>query len=218
MNEPAGSAYNYSNVIFAVLQDCEHRRRSFAFAEEEAGEKLMECAREQLRRVGAGYLDDGVGSPAYWRELEKEVLETVMPQYIPAAIEQNRRELRGYGVWRGGDLVARVLFAFTALIIAAFLLRVPVLPFWSKGFNFLLVLAAWFLPELLRMVSEHKHYRLLNRLVHEGEKYQRTRARYISAADLELDKSTSVEEGEPVTTNPEAVAAARASSVEKTGG
>jgi hypothetical protein len=32
------------------------------------------------------------GTEPYWRQLEHEVMETALPQYIPAAIEQTRME------------------------------------------------------------------------------------------------------------------------------
>ena len=120
MYDPSGSSFDFANVIFSVLQDCEHRRRSYTDENVRAG--LMECANEKLARVKTSYLD-GLGSKSYWRDLEKEVLETVMPQYIAAAAEQNRLELTGYGVFRGGDVGARILFALLGLVVGGLIPR-----------------------------------------------------------------------------------------------
>jgi len=58
MYDPSGSSFDYANVIFAVLQDCEHRRRSFS--DEKVAEAITECAREKLARIRQSYLE-GMG-------------------------------------------------------------------------------------------------------------------------------------------------------------
>ena len=35
------------------------------------------------------------------------MIETALPQYIPAAVEQNRLEKTSYDLWRQGDPAAR---------------------------------------------------------------------------------------------------------------
>ena len=184
MYDPSGSSFDFANVIFSVLQDCEHRRRSYTDENVRAG--LMECANEKLARVKTSYLD-GLGSKSYWRDLEKEVLETVMPQYIAAAAEQNRRERTGYGVFRGGDVGARILFALLGLVVGGLILAITFIPIFEKAFAFVLALGGWFYPDMVRLTHEYRHYKLLNRLVSAGEEFQRGRARYVSAADVEDD-------------------------------
>ncbi|MBI2214502.1 MAG: hypothetical protein HYU52_12720 [Acidobacteria bacterium] len=206
MYDPSGSSFDYANVIFSVLQDCEHRRRSFT--DDNVREGLLECAREKLARVKASYLE-GMGSKSYWRDLEKEVLETVMPQYAAAAAEQNRRERNGYGVFRGGDLAARVAFALLGLVAGAAIIAIPFIPIFEKAFAFVLALGGWFYPDMVRMTWEYKHYKLLNRLVTSGEQYQRNRATYVSTADVEG-------EDEPDTDSPARAAARRAIAAEST--
>ncbi len=191
MYDPSGSSFDYANVIFSVLQDCEHRRRSFSEENVHAG--LMECANDKLVRVKTSYLD-GMGSKSYWRDLEKEVLETVMPQYIAAAAEQNRRERNGYGVFRGGYLAARVLFALLGLVIGGIIIEVPFIPIFEKAFAFVLAFGGWFYPDVVRMMHEYRHYKLLNRLVTAGEEYQRERARYVSSADVEDEDDSIADE------------------------
>lgn len=190
MYDPSGSSFDYANVIFSVLQDCEHRRRSFT--EENVRDGLLDCAKDKLARVKTSYLE-GMGSKSYWRDLEKEVLETVMPQYITAASEQNRRERSGYGVFRGGDLGARIAFALLGLVIGAAIIAIPFIPIFEKAFVFVLAIGGWFYPDMVRMTWEYKHYKLLNRLVTAGEQYQRSRAKYVSTADVEGEDETDAE-------------------------
>lgn len=188
MYDPSGSSFDYANVIYAVLQDCEHRRRSFS--DETAAEGLATCAGEKLARIRQSYLE-GMGSRAYWKELEKEVLETVVPQYVPAAIAQNQKERNAYGVWRGGDLLARFGIAILGLIIGGVIIALPFVPTIENVFALAFALGGWFYPDLIRIMHERRHYKMLNRLVTEGEAYQRNRARYVSSADLQDDEDES---------------------------
>lgn len=187
MYDPSGSSFDYANVIYAVLQDCEHRRRSFS--DDNAAEGITDCAREKLARIRQSYLE-GMGSKAYWKELEKEVIATVIPQYVPAAIEQNRKERAAYGVWRGGDLLARFALAITGLVIGGIIISLPFIPTIENVFALAFALGGWFYPDLIRMMHERRHFKLLNRLVTDGETYQRNRARYVSSADLAEDEET----------------------------
>ena len=110
----AGSSFDFGNVLFAVLQECEHVRRGLL--PNEAHGRLIEAARRKLAEVRESYVENG-GTPGYWEELEREVLETSMPAYIPEAIEQTRLEQSGYGVWRRGDAVARLVFTLIGLVL-----------------------------------------------------------------------------------------------------
>ena len=76
----------------------------------------MDAARLKLAEVRESYEECG-GTPAYWGDLEREVLETALPQYIPAAVEQTRLETGHYDLWRQGDPVARAVFALVGLLL-----------------------------------------------------------------------------------------------------
>jgi len=134
----------------------------------------------------------------------------VIPQYVPAAIEQNRKERGAYGVWRGGDLLARFGFALTGLFIGGIILALPFIPIFEKAVAFVLAAAGWFYPDLIRMMHERRHYKILNRLVVEGEAYQRNRARYVSSADL-------ADDDEPASDSNDQVEAARRAAAQSAG-
>jgi hypothetical protein len=179
----AGSSYDFGNVLFAVLQECEHARRGLLPNEAEA--RLMEIARRKLEEVRASYEECG-GTPGYWQMLEREVLETTMPQYIPAAVEQTHLEKSGYGVWRQGDPAARSLFGMAALSIGALLIVVPPNLLAERGFAFLLAAAGFLYPEIKQGYFDYRHSRLLNRLISRAERYQKnSRIHYVSDARLE---------------------------------
>src|SRR5262249_6173099 len=67
----AGTSYDFGNVLFAVLQECEHQRR--ALLPNEAAARLEEIARAKLAEIHASYTELG-GTGAYWHQLEREVM------------------------------------------------------------------------------------------------------------------------------------------------
>ena len=190
----AGSSYDLGSVLFAVLQDAEHRRRSVS--DEEAEEKLLEHARRKLDEIEESYRESG-GTKGYWQELEREVLETAMPQYVAWAIAQNRLERNQYHVWRGGDPLARVAFGVGGLLLGAGLIALK-LPFLVDTLGLGLALGGLSYPDLTRLVHDYRHTRRLNRLVTEAERYQKDqRIHYVSNAKLEEELRSVGGEREP---------------------
>ncbi|HUP59045.1 MAG TPA: hypothetical protein VNA69_01360 [Thermoanaerobaculia bacterium] len=179
----AGPEYDFANVVFVVLGECEHRRRGFE--NEHLEEHLLEIARAKLKKIKAAY-DEFGGSAAYWQALETEVLETAVPQYIDSAQEMNRLERTGYDVFRGGDLSARLLFALAGLLLGIVLLALPFVPkFYEAAFAFLLAAGGFAYPDLKRFTHERRHFRLLNRLVDDAARYQQnSRLHYMTTTDI----------------------------------
>ena len=179
----AGSSFDFGNVSFAVLHECEHRRRGLVASHLQSS--LMGIARDKLVEIHHSYVEAG-GTAAYWEDLERDVFEVVMPQYIAAAREKNRLEKSNYDLWRGGDLVSRAVFALVALTIGGIIVALPFIPIFEDAFAFVLALLAWFYPELKRLMFEHRHARLLNRLIVEAERYQHDqRIHFLSQAALD---------------------------------
>ena len=181
----AGSSFDYGNVLFAVIQECEHVRRGLL--PNEAQGRLMEAARRKLGEIRESYVECG-GTPGYWQELEREVLETSLPAYIPEAIEQTRLEKSGYDVWRRGDASARLLFALSGLVLGALLILLPPRLIVENAFAFILALGGFLYPEIKQLVADFRHSRFLNRMVAEAEAYQKNaRIHYLSEARLEKE-------------------------------
>ncbi|HSS50969.1 MAG TPA: hypothetical protein VLX28_18665, partial [Thermoanaerobaculia bacterium] len=173
---------------YAVLQECEHVRRGLAAAE--APEKLKEVARRKLSEVRESYEECG-GTPPYWSDLEREVLETSMAQYIPAVLEQNRLEASRYDLWRGGDPAARALFAVLGLALGGLIIAIPWIPIFEDAFAFLLALAGLLYPEIKKTFFDFRHSQTLNKLIARAEKYQYdNRIHYTSAAKLDAELGT----------------------------
>ena len=176
----AGAEYDFGNVVFAVLQECEHRRRGL---DEE--KQLMRVAREKLAQIKKAY-DEFGGSLAYWKTLEKEVLETAMPQYIPQAARMNELERKGFGVFRSGDIAARFLFAGAGLLAGVIIIALPTaLPLLEDVIAIATTTTGFVYPDLVRFMHERRHARFLNALVTDAVKYQsNARLHYMSTSDI----------------------------------
>ena len=177
----AGSEYDYGQVVFAVLEECEHRRRSFDSARFEA--EATECARAKVAKIREAYEEIG-GSSSYWESLEKEVMTVVVPQYVPAAHELTERERHNFYIWRGGDVAARFAFALAGLVLGGIIIWLPFIPIVEDTFAFFLTLCGFVYPDLMRFMYERRHARLMNQLITTSEQYQHTAGLYMTAKDV----------------------------------
>jgi len=85
----------------------------------------------------------------YWEKVEKNLREVCLPRYCVAAQKQTGLEQHDYEVWRGGDLVARAVYAVLGLLLGLFLVKtpwIPIPPTWD-ALILLLMIAAPFLPD-----------------------------------------------------------------------
>ena len=178
----AGPEYDFGSVVFVVLGECEHRRRGFE--DDELEFRLRETAKAKLKKIKAAY-DEFGGSPAYWKALEKEVLETAMPQYVRAALEMNRLERNSFGIWRHGDPAARIGFGLGGLVIGGFIKPLPFLPAFENIFVLALAAVGFLYPDLKRFTHERRHVKTLNRLVSDAAAYQRNaKLHYMTTTDI----------------------------------
>lgn len=179
----AGSSFDYGQVLFAVLQECEHRRG--ALLNQDAEKALREIAARKLAEIKKSY-DESGGLPEYWRTLERDILEASLPHYAATAVEQTRLERSNYEIWRRADPLARGAFALAGLVVGGLVVWAPFIPIWEKAFAFVLGGAGFVYPEIKRLVFDGRYSRFLNRLVARAEKYQKDhRIHYTSNAELD---------------------------------
>ena len=190
----AGPEYDFAHVVFAVLEECEHRRRSYERDQLEI--MLTMDAKAKLKQIKEAY-DEFGGSASYWTELEREVLSTALPQYIDAARKMHELERSSFGVWRDGDPAARGIYALGGLLIGGLVKKLPFVPTVENMFVLALAVAGAVYPEIKRYTHERRHAKMLNRLVEEAGAYQRN-------AKLHYMTTTKIREsftpGEPVRT------------------
>jgi hypothetical protein len=135
--------FSARTVTLGVIEHLE-RRRPAIVGSVEAVTAEVEHALEPVR-TAYGELDL---PRAYIDALAEEVQAALPARWHAAATRFTRLESSSFGLWRGGDVVARLTYVFVGLAIGILVLRAPFIPIWEKWFPFVLAIAAWWLPDL----------------------------------------------------------------------
>ena len=110
--------------------------------------RLRDVFATELSDVRARFLEL-FDDPGFFDRTQETLLEVALPRYLAAAQKQTALEQRDYGLWRGGDLLARGVYVLGGFALGLFLVKAPFIPIpttWDLlAFAFLLL--APFLPE-----------------------------------------------------------------------
>jgi hypothetical protein len=128
--------------------------------------RLRDVFGTELADVRARFLEL-FDDPAYFDRLQETVLEVALPRYLAAAERQTALEQRDYGLWRGGDLLARGVYAAAGFALGLFLVKAPFIPIPATldllAFGFLL--AAPFIPDAQVWLLKRRHRGALRAIV-----------------------------------------------------
>ncbi|MFL5294389.1 MAG: hypothetical protein ACJ79U_22950 [Myxococcales bacterium] len=130
-------------------------------------------AEEALERMEQQSRELGFEDPKHWKRA-RDVVETVLlPRYLKLAKSENEAAAEEYGLWRGGDLVARGAFALAGLVLGALMVWIPWIPVYEKWLPWALFVLGPFLPDAYLWWYRRKHEKKLDALVtdlaREGE-------------------------------------------------
>ena len=112
---------------------------------------------DQLRRVFETELEDvrksfleSFDDPGWFDRGEETIQEIALPRYLVEAKRETDLEQREFGIWRGGDLVSRIVWGLGGLALGLFLVKAPFIPIptsWDL-FALALLLGAPFIPDV----------------------------------------------------------------------
>jgi len=155
-----------------VLAWLERRRPGFGEWNDDVEAALTAEARQALDDVARrfGELAD---DPAYLTRLEHSVFSVALPRYLRLAREHHALQRRRYGLWRGGDLVSRVVYTLAGIVLAVVIALTRV-PNWLEPLPLGLILLGPFLPDLQESFLDRRYRRRLATLVADmsGEQHQ----------------------------------------------
>lgn len=164
--------FSAEKVAVDVLRHLE-RRRPEIVADEALVRQEVERALEPVR---ASYRESELPAP-YLQALVDEVTATVPARWRSLAQRFTDLERRDFGLWRGGDVVARVTYVFVGLAVGGLCVAAPFIPIWEKWFPFLLAFLAWWLPTAQVALAKRRYARALGEM-----------ARQVGSAQRELDR------------------------------
>jgi hypothetical protein len=157
--------YGLAAIAQHVVALFEVRRPGIARWDGEAIAWLGREAGEALSRMEKQCHELGIDDPPHWRRAREVVDHVLIPRYARLAEAENALAAREYGLWRGGDLVARAAFALAGLVLGAAMVAVPWIPVYEKWFPWLLFVLGPFIPDAYVWWYRRKHAKTLERLV-----------------------------------------------------
>ena len=152
--------------------------------------QLME---KQLREMG---MDDS----GYWQRVRRALDEILLPRYgtmTTAEIELARRD---YGIWRGGDLIARATFALAGFLVGIVCVEVPYIPIQAKWFPALLLVLGPLFPDGVMWLHRRRWRKKLQSLVEDLGRASETLDTYRPLSELThaLGMSSELAEAPPL--------------------
>jgi len=151
----------------------EVRRPAIARFDDQAASLLTREADEALGQMEKQSLELGVDVPKHWKRAREVVGTVLVPRYLALAKAENEAAANEYGLWRGGDLIARGCFALLGLVLGALLVWIPWIPVYEKWVPWALFVLGPFLPDAYlwwyRRKYEKKLQALVADLAREGE-------------------------------------------------
>lgn len=179
--------FSAAKVTTQVLEHLERRRADIV----ENDERVKAEVKEALVPIRRAY-EEAELPKAYFDGLETEVLAAVPAAWQAVAQPFTDRERREFGLWRGGDPVARITYVFVALVVGGLCVELPFIPIWEKWFPFVLAVSAWWLPDAQVRWHKRRYARALGGIVATLAQAQPLLEGRVSTADLLLS-----EKGEP---------------------
>jgi hypothetical protein len=151
----------------------EVRRPAIARFDAGAASLLLREAEEALAQMEKQSRELGVDAPRHWKQARDVVGTVLVPRYVALAKAENEAAANEYGLWRGGDLIARGSFALLGLVLGALMVSIPWIPVYEKWVPWALFILGPFLPDAYLWWYRRKYEKKLEALVadlaREGE-------------------------------------------------
>jgi hypothetical protein len=157
--------YSLAAIAQHVLSMFEVRRPGIDRWNAETLERLRREAESALRQMEQQCTELGVDDPGHWERARAVVRDVLLPRYQRLAEEENAAAARDYGMWRGGDLVARATFALSGLVLGAIVVAVPWIPIYEKWVPWALFVLGPFLPDAYSWWYRRRYQKRLEALV-----------------------------------------------------
>ena len=146
--------YRLDTVAASLVERMEGARRTWAGQPDAAEKGMIRIAEETLDFIVDEH--DKIMPGSKWGPmLRREMMDTFLPRYIRLAVAHNELESSGYGAWRKGDPLTRVMSTVGALMGAVLMERLLHHPLTILFFIFALLVPV--LPEI-RALYHRRQY------------------------------------------------------------
>jgi hypothetical protein len=176
--------YRLDAVGRFLLEQFELRRPGVREWTPQIEASLREQAEAELVQMEKQLHELEIDDPSYWQRVRRVIDEILLPRYAKAATEELALAKRDYGIWRGGDLVARGVFALAGFILGIIAVELPYIPIEAKWFPALLLVAGPLFPDAVMGWYRWRFRRKLRQMVRDLAKAGGTLDTYRPLSEL----------------------------------
>src|SRR5712692_4497627 len=176
--------YRLDAVGRFLLEQFELRRPGVREWTPQIEASLREQAEAELVQMEKQLHELEIDDPEYWQRVRRVIDDILLPRYAKAATEELALARRDYGIWRGGDLVARGTFALAGFILGIIAVEVPYIPIYAKWFPAVTMLVGPAFPEIIQGWYRWRYRRRLDELVRDLGKVSETLETYRPLSEL----------------------------------
>jgi hypothetical protein len=145
---------------------------------------MRQQAEAELQQMERQLRELEIDDPQYWQRVRRVVDEIILPRYAKIVTDELALARREYGIWRGGDLVARGTFAVAGFILGIIAVEVPYIPIEAKWFPAVTLLAGPLFPDIVMGWYRWRYRRKLEEIVVDLAKVSGTLDTYRPLSEL----------------------------------
>ena len=176
--------YRLAAVGQFLLEQFELRRPGFQEWSPTVEAALRRDAEGELQLMEKQLRELGMDDPAYWQRVRRALDEILLPRYAALATSEIDLAKRDYGIWRGGDLVARATFALAGFVLGIVCVEVPYIPIQAKWFPALLLVLGPLFPDAVMWLHRRRWRKKLLALVEDLQRASATLDTYRPLSEL----------------------------------
>lgn len=157
--------YRLAAVGRFLIDAFERRRPGLSAWGPEVETALLAEAEVELLQMEKQCLELGVDDPPYWQKLRGAITAILLPRYAQLARAELALARREYDLWRGGDLLARLAYAGSGLVIGGLMVAIPWIPVYEKWVPWALFVLGPFIPDAQLWWYRRRHQKRLDAVV-----------------------------------------------------
>jgi hypothetical protein len=139
--------YGLAAIGRFLIEQFELRRPGLKEWTPEVERSLRQQAEDDLVQMERQLKEMGIDDPQYWQRVRGVLDDILVPRYARIAAGEVALAKREYGLWRGGDLLARGAVALLGAVLQIIALRLPI-PVYEKWLPMLLLVGGPLFPDL----------------------------------------------------------------------
>ncbi|HEY6912459.1 MAG TPA: hypothetical protein VI356_23970 [Myxococcales bacterium] len=176
--------YRLAAVGRYLLEQFELRRPGLRQWSKETEESFRQQAEGELLLMEKQLRELGMDDAQYWQRVRRALDQILLPRYGALATQEIALAARDFGIWRGGDLVARATFALAGFVIGIVCVEVPYIPIQARWFPALLLVLGPLFPDAVMWLHRRRWQRRLDALVADLGRASETLETYRPLSEL----------------------------------